>query len=587
MDFALTERSNSGLVDRFWQQWTEHEDMLYWCCLRLMNSNRTDAEDALSRAMLKAWEKVQKFEGKITNFKAWSIKLTRNLCIDIIRERSRGATGVESIEWVGDTQDMGMASSVESPERILEKEERSIEIRRAIADLPETLRDTFILHFYEELSHTEIAERQGISYNNVCRRIYVAKKKLKEKLSNYFLGNGENVSVTAGYGRKLSTQRKYEEKQEKIESEERKGWETGTKQLECDRAIFDGHSIYPIYPSPHHPITPSPYLPISPSQEVEKSEFVDSCVEQGDNVAGLTQINLKNAKCRGEWHSPSLDLVPVRKSCVGQTIQEVATVSVEVESDRVVEVEEQECIESAVESREQVNRKIQGIDTILTEQDLRQTSISSRGEWHSPSTDSVLPKNLPKSCEVECVEVVEAEKDGCVESSVGSNQVRRITISKSLRRSRSGRKQSQGFRRLLHKVAMTNVQLDLVSKDNRNFEKINNFIQPFYRTASIGEQKSLFLYHPRSEKNASLLSVACCLSTANKSHLKKSVACCLSRERSRWLRPYVMWWSLTGGNTKSELSSRLMGEMKFFFDVRGSLKDIQWSWDRAFADIGE
>ncbi|WP_202219685.1 hypothetical protein [Okeania sp. KiyG1] len=29
---------------------------------------------------------------------------------------------------------------------------------------------------------------------------------------------------------------------------------------------------------------------------------------------GLTQINLENAICRGEWHSPSLDLVSVRKS---------------------------------------------------------------------------------------------------------------------------------------------------------------------------------------------------------------------------------------------------------------------------------
>nr|WP_293135167.1 hypothetical protein [Okeania sp. SIO3I5] len=31
-------------------------------------------------------------------------------------------------------------------------------------------------------------------------------------------------------------------------------------------------------------------------------------------------------------------------------------------------------------------------------QDLCRTTISSRGEWHSPSTDSVLFKNLRKSC---------------------------------------------------------------------------------------------------------------------------------------------------------------------------------------------
>ena len=171
MDFALTERGNSDLVCQFWQQWNEHREVLYRCCLRLMNSNPMDAEDALSQAMLKAWEKVQKFEGKITNFRAWLIQLTRNLCIDICRKHSRGTTGVENIEWVADTEEMGMVSSVESPESCLEREERYIQIRRAIADLSETLRETFILHFYEELTHKEIAERQGISYDNVCRRI--------------------------------------------------------------------------------------------------------------------------------------------------------------------------------------------------------------------------------------------------------------------------------------------------------------------------------------------------------------------------------------------------------------------------------
>ncbi|NEN87650.1 MAG: sigma-70 family RNA polymerase sigma factor [Okeania sp. SIO3H1] len=483
MDFALTKRSNSGLVDQFWEQWTEHEDMLYWCCLRLMNSNRTDAEDALSLAALKAWEKVQKFEGKITNFKAWSIKLTRNLCIDIIRERSRGAIGVESIECVDDTEEMVIASSVESPESFLEREERSIKIRRAITDLPETLRETFILHFYEELTHTEIAERQGICYNNVSRRIYVAKKKLKQKLSDYFLGTGEKVSVTAGYGRKLSTQRKYEEKQQIIESEERKGLETGTKELECDRAIFDSlslhHPIAPITSSPDHPITSLPHHLITPSQEVEKSEFMDSSVELGDNV--------------------------------GQTIQEVATVLVEVGGDRVVEGEKQEYVESIVESREQVDQKIQETATELAE--------------------------------VESDRVVEAKKDGCVESSVGS-------------------------------------------KDNRDIQKINNFIQPFYRTASKGEQKSFFLYHPRSEKISSLLSVTCCISTASKSYHKKSFSCWLSREQMRWLRSYVMWWSLTGDNTHSGLISRLMGEVKLFPNVESSLEDIQWMWDRSLMDTG-
>ena len=47
-----------------------------------MGGNSTDAEDALSRAMLEAWEKVQKYAaGDIANFKAWLTRLTHNLCV--------------------------------------------------------------------------------------------------------------------------------------------------------------------------------------------------------------------------------------------------------------------------------------------------------------------------------------------------------------------------------------------------------------------------------------------------------------------------------------------------------------------------
>ena len=208
---SLTANDSARTVSEFWQQWLEHRDVLYQCCLKMMNFNQTDAEDALSRACIKAWEKVQKFAGKIGSLKNWLFKLTSNLCIDIIRERSRGAWAVESIEWVADTEAISTAK-VEEPELALETEEKYNEIGRAIADLPQTLGDTFVLHFYQELTHKEIAERQGISYDNVCRRIYKARKQLKEKLSGYFRGTQQEVTATVSAGRKSPTPREYGER---------------------------------------------------------------------------------------------------------------------------------------------------------------------------------------------------------------------------------------------------------------------------------------------------------------------------------------------------------------------------------------
>jgi len=196
MDNAATENNCSHLISQFWQQWQDSRDQLYRCCLKIMNYNQIDAEDALSQAMVKAWEKVQKFGSKITNLKAWLYQVTRNFCIDIIRKRSCGAVGIEGIEWVGNTESVITTRTVECPESVLEREERSQRIRGAIAQLPEKCRETFILHFYRELDYKEIAEQQGISYDNVCKRISLARKQLKEKLSSYFRGTDGEVRET-------------------------------------------------------------------------------------------------------------------------------------------------------------------------------------------------------------------------------------------------------------------------------------------------------------------------------------------------------------------------------------------------------
>ena len=215
---TLTQTAPEDIVSKFWQQWTEQKDQLYRCCLKLMNFNSTDAEDALSQAMLKAWEKVQKYAGKIDNLKAWLVQLTRNLCIDMIRQRSRGTVGVESLEWVGATENVDTVSAVDTPEKALEKDEKARVIQEAVASLPERLRHSFILHFYQQCTHAEIADEQGITYDNVCKRISLARKEIKQRLSGYFQGTKERVSskVWPSSGEKEIK----EVKKEKLESVE-------------------------------------------------------------------------------------------------------------------------------------------------------------------------------------------------------------------------------------------------------------------------------------------------------------------------------------------------------------------------------
>jgi RNA polymerase sigma-70 factor (ECF subfamily) len=185
-EHQLLQRLAAGEINAFWQIFQQHRVYLFRCCLKWMNGNSTEAEDLLSQAMVKAWEKVQKYAGKIDNFKCWLTTLTRNFWIDLTRRR--GANQVEDIEVYADRNELGLVSVEDTPAIALDSDEKKRVIRRAIDELPTKMRETFILHFYEELSHQEISEKQNISYQNVCKRISQARAILREELRGYFIG---------------------------------------------------------------------------------------------------------------------------------------------------------------------------------------------------------------------------------------------------------------------------------------------------------------------------------------------------------------------------------------------------------------
>jgi RNA polymerase sigma factor (sigma-70 family) len=196
-EHQLLQRLAAGEINAFWQIFQQHRDYLFRCCLKWMNGNSTEAEDLLSQAMVKAWEKAQKYAGKIENFKCWLTTLTRNFWIDLTRRR--GANQVEDIEVYADRNELGLVSVEDTPAIALDCDEKKRVIRAAIDDLPTKMRETFILHFYEELSHQEISEKQNISYQNVCKRISQARAILREELRGYFIGEEKTkteVSVT-------------------------------------------------------------------------------------------------------------------------------------------------------------------------------------------------------------------------------------------------------------------------------------------------------------------------------------------------------------------------------------------------------
>ena len=172
----------------FWQLWQQNRDDLYRCCLKWMGGNSTDAEEVLSRAMLKAWDKLPDYAEKITNLRAWLTRLTHNLCIDIQRERRRKAMQMEDIEEVAARGNSAVISGLNSPEEALLHHELGQYIRRAIDTLPSRLRTPFVLRYWHQIAYQDIAQQLALSLNNVYKRIQQARDILQKRLSRYLSG---------------------------------------------------------------------------------------------------------------------------------------------------------------------------------------------------------------------------------------------------------------------------------------------------------------------------------------------------------------------------------------------------------------
>jgi RNA polymerase sigma factor (sigma-70 family) len=177
---ALLHSLAQGNSRAFWELWGLYKPHLYQICLSHMVGVREDAEDALSRSMLRALDKLPRTGPQIENVRAWLSRLTVNLCADMHRERRRRARHLEPIDVIpfADSRPVGD----DSPEDAFLNREAYVCMRHAVNDLPARLREPFALRFFHEMAYGDIAARLMLSNDNVRKRIQQARDILKQRL---------------------------------------------------------------------------------------------------------------------------------------------------------------------------------------------------------------------------------------------------------------------------------------------------------------------------------------------------------------------------------------------------------------------
>ena len=141
--------------------------------------NRTDAEDIVQEAMLRAYKYFDRFTGD--RARPWLLSIVRNTCSTWMqRNRPRALVLVsDSSEGTeGDQAD----DTAPSPEVQSEHRELGRAIDRAVAALPAEFREVILLREVEDLPYKEIAAILDVPIGTVTSRLARARKLLQARL---------------------------------------------------------------------------------------------------------------------------------------------------------------------------------------------------------------------------------------------------------------------------------------------------------------------------------------------------------------------------------------------------------------------
>src|SRR5438874_10869999 len=142
---------------------------------RWLTGNRTDADDVVQEACLRAFRGIDGFTG--ANARAWVLTIVRHTAYTWLgKNRPAALVLVEDVEGVGRAQ--SGEPDVETPETALIAKADAGLLEAAIAALPAPFRETLVLRDLQGLNYREIAEVTEVPIGTVMSRLARARQRL-------------------------------------------------------------------------------------------------------------------------------------------------------------------------------------------------------------------------------------------------------------------------------------------------------------------------------------------------------------------------------------------------------------------------
>ena len=165
----------ADIPEKFWELVDLYRGELLNQALAIVSSF-DDAEDVVQETFCEAFKDPQKLS-QIRSFRAWLRTINRSNALNRVRHKKHDSKRIESKRHLAPA-----ARETSGGFSLLEMSDM---VAKAIESLSDDQRTVVVMHFYEHLTHDQIAERTKISARTVRRLLYDASLVLHSKLKGH------------------------------------------------------------------------------------------------------------------------------------------------------------------------------------------------------------------------------------------------------------------------------------------------------------------------------------------------------------------------------------------------------------------
>jgi RNA polymerase sigma-70 factor (ECF subfamily) len=181
MEARLLSRAARGDEGALAELYDRVAPLAYGLALRIAGDRRL-AQDAVQDAFVRAWRRAGSYDPRRGSARAWLLRIVRNSAIDQLRsERAKLRAELRAEE---DTS----GRAPERPDDVAADAQRGSRLRDALRRLPEEQQRVIEIAYFEGLSHSEIATREGIPLGTVKSRLHEGVVRLRRFVEEGSLG---------------------------------------------------------------------------------------------------------------------------------------------------------------------------------------------------------------------------------------------------------------------------------------------------------------------------------------------------------------------------------------------------------------